>query len=214
MRILYLGLEVPKNLQNAIHYPIIKIVPTDIESNDVVIAFRSVLDYTHFVFTSKTAVDLFFKAFARYGYHPTQLNDKLFYSVGRMTTACLNRYGIFHVATADEETAEGVVKILTASGMYFWPHSAKSRPILKDFFEKNELIYRECILYDTIFSMPGPLPDGDQFDEILFTSPSTVDAFLFFFKTFPFGKKLSTIGTVTKHYLTQMQKGQNRMGRI
>jgi uroporphyrinogen-III synthase len=52
-------------------------------------------------------------------------------------------------------------------------------------------------LYETVAQRVEPVPDLRLFDEIVFTSPSTVDAFFEIFGHIPSGKKIVAIGPVT-----------------
>jgi uroporphyrinogen-III synthase len=53
-------------------------------------------------------------------------------------------------------------------------------------------------LYDPIFQAPLPIPNLDEFDEIVFTSPSTVRAFLAIYGEIPKDKIIAPIGPITK----------------
>ena len=58
-----------------------------------------------------------------------------------------------------------------------------------------------CPIYDTRTVQPKVVPDLTKVDEIVFTSPSTVKAFLDVFSEIPQDKKLTTIGPVTEQAL-------------
>ena len=111
--------------------------------------------------------------------------------------------------TPDKETAEGIVEMLQTfpldKARFFWPHSALSRPILPDFFKSQDISYVDCVLYDTEFQQPTPLPDFDKIDEITFTSPSTVDAFFHFFGRSLPKKRFNTIGPITAGHLSALR---------
>lgn len=205
-RILYLGLEVPEQLKgsNLFHYPIIRIEPRPLDSPDIQHTFASLLDYTHLIFTSKTAVSLFFHALNHFHFAIDQLANKRCFSVGKKTTLSLEREGMTRIITAEEETAEGVIKEILKRKeplSFFWPHSVRSRPLLAQFFDLHQYAYCSCILYDTVPNQ-GVVLNLQEFGEIVFTSPSTVDAFFLFFGIPPKRIKLSCIGQITKNYLS------------
>ena len=78
---------------------------------------------------------------------------------------------------------------------------------MNDYFEKKGLRYRECLLYETLPAQLDKLPDLNKVDEIHFTSPSTVRAFLKLYGCFPKNKSLTAIGPVTQEYLqTELEK--------
>jgi len=84
---------------------------------------------------------------------------------------------------------------------FFMPRSSSSRPIIVNFFQERQIRYQSCDLYDTVTQILEPRPDLDQIDEIVFTSPSTVRAFIEIFGTLPNGKRLIAIGPVTEEAL-------------
>jgi len=73
--------------------------------------------------------------------------------------------------------------------------------VIVDFFWQQNWILQECSFYDTTSVAPNPSLNLQQFDEIVFTSPSTVDAFIQFFKQLPHDKQLTCIGPITAAYL-------------
>ena len=81
------------------------------------------------------------------------------------------------------------------------PRSSLSRPILVNFFQQRYILYQACDLYDTVAQALEPKPNLDEVEEIVFTSPSTVSAFLEIFGSLPKGKKLIAIGPVTEQVL-------------
>lgn len=208
-KILYLGLDLPPELQRkeVTHCPLIRIVPRPREHPEIIQAFVKFNAYTHLIFTSKSAARIFFEYAVDNGITLDILNQKVFLSVGQKTTQQLKNHGINRVITAREETAEGIIALLASAldligSFIFWPHSALSRPMLLDWLYTQELKHHSCVLYDTMQNIPNPMPDIRSYDEIIFTSPSTVDAYLTMFGKLPTCKKLSGIGPVTQKYLS------------
>lgn len=171
-RTLNLGLD-PR--PNTIHYPIICTTPRQIEAPQ----------YTHLIFTSKTAVH----------YFPAEPTGTII-AVGQATAAACNAT---HIAT--NECAEGIIDILETLDLQdahvLWPHSALSRPLITDYLQKKGVRFNAPILYDTYPHRPYAPPPLDPFDEILFTSPSTVSAFLVIFGDFPDHCTLTSLGDQT-----------------
>jgi uroporphyrinogen-III synthase len=177
--ILYLGLNPPKIPNtHVLHYPMIQIIPREASHPDIILSFSQFSEYTHFIFTSQSSVDIF----VRY----------------------LSFFKLQSII-AKEETAEGVIKELEllnpTDGYFFWPHSSLSRPAMKDYFKKKKWPLQDCILYDTKLIKYEQNPDLTQVDEIIFTSPSTVDGFLANFGQLPKEKKLTAIGPITQKKL-------------
>jgi hydroxymethylbilane synthase len=193
---LYLGIRLPTHMKNAFHYPILKIIPRQPDE-----AFQDLASYTHLIFTSQTSVEIFFQCLPSYGFHPYDMQKKSIIVIGKKTAEALQKEGIIFDYLAEEETSEGIVTILTQiplkEAYIFWPHSALSRSVITEYFRSQHLKWRECILYTSVPHLPGPLPDLEEFEEIIFTSPSTVEAFLKFFGPIPSNKMITAIGTIT-----------------
>jgi uroporphyrinogen-III synthase len=66
---------------------------------------------------------------------------------------------------------------------------------------QRQIRFQACDLYDTVSQEICPKPDLDQVDEIVFTSPSTVKAFVEIFGGLPRGKKCLAIGPITQQAL-------------
>ncbi len=209
---LYVGIDCPDSINEyMIHYPVIKIIPRPKEK---CLPFLSrFLSFTHFIFTSKSSVRIFFDYLRDFSYSNEEINQKIFVAVGKKTALSLQNFGVKIVKTADDETAEGVIALLKnmdlKTSFIFWPHSALSRPVLTDFFFRENLKFETCIFYDTVPHLNKPLPELETIDEIFFTSPSTVDAFFLFFTTFPKNIKLNAIGPITKEHLLRKGFGIN-----
>lgn len=205
--ILYLGLDIPDYLkdQSVIHYPIIKIVPVPSDSPDIKTAFAELTQYTHIIFTSKNSVRIFVDYLLNFGWNLHHLDGKQIIAVGKVTAQCLEHAGIHVNLVSKLETAEGIThdlpQVLFGNSYVFWPHSKLSRSVIPDFLKDNQIKFRDCILYDTVSQKPLPVPDLDKIDEIIFTSPSTVDAFMKIFGSLPRHKVLTAIGPITQVYL-------------
>jgi uroporphyrinogen-III synthase len=107
----------------------------------------------------------------------------------------------FSVMT-EESTQEGVIALISQiDGYFFLPHSKLSRSILVDYFQANGIPHLALPLYTTENIVPAPIPNLDDFDEIIFTSPSTVIGFLQIYGKLPKGKKLTPIGPITEQTL-------------
>ncbi len=186
-----------------IHYPIIKIVP---RPAGTITAYDDLDAYTHIIFTSKNAVKVFFQ------HHPACdfLREKQLIAIGTVTAAHLAMQGFPPQHIAEQETQEGVIALLKQLDLkdayFFLPRSSQARPLLVQFFEERKLRYSACDLYDTVTQKLEVEPHWDQIDEIVFTSPTTVKAFLEIFGTFPEGKTLTAIGPVTENELLISKK--------
>lgn len=184
---LYVGLDAPQR-QNVDHCPLIEIFPREIEPVDM-------KKYTHVIFTSKSAVKIFFQHF--------KATDHLNYvAVGRATAAAIPSKNI---RVAKEETAEGIIALLEeldlTQARIFWPHSTLSRFTIPEYLQKRGIPFDAPIFYDTHTKYPAQVPNLTCYDQIIFTSPSTIDAFIEVFGSLPDEKILTPIGPVTHQRL-------------
>lgn len=189
MTILYLGLDPSRYVHEGtlVHYPIIRTIPVQ-ELDAAAKQFLSTA--THFLFTSRTAVQHWFKL-------SSICKESL--AIGPATAAALQERG-FSPQIAPVATQEGMVQMLhhLPTARFFWPRSSGARPFLANFLGPRV----QCFdLYKTVAHCTLPLPDLAQFDEIVFTSPSTVEAFIALFGALPRDKKLTPIGPVTRSAL-------------
>jgi len=190
-RILYLGLDPSAHILRGevTHCPLIEIVPLRPE----IPRGR----YSHILFTSKTAVDLF-----------DQPIEWPAIAVGERTAERLRRKGIQPVRVAEDESSEGVVEILDGVEHLLWPHSRLSRRVIPNYCEKTGIELTEVELYTTQRRAISP-PDLEQFDEIAFTSPSTVNAFFHYFDQIPPEVEVWTQGAVTRLALLEQTQHAN-----
>lgn len=206
-RILYLGLD-PQHYRRqvkgeVVHWPVIQIVPRPMSDPCVQETLLRFPLYSHLIVTSKSTI----KILSNY---LTQLKiknwkNKITVAVGKVTAAALLEEGIKPARIAQEETAEGLVAELDQLNLtnahLFWPHSSQARSVIKDFLVAKQVKHTTCILYDPRPYLIDPLPCLEDFDAIVFTSPSTVDAFFQCFKMLPAHLELVPIGPITAQYL-------------
>jgi hydroxymethylbilane synthase len=197
--VLHTGLEPYASINENcahLHIPFIHVVPRPKLELDV-------SKYSHFIFTSKSAVKLFFSH-----YQEPYLLKKTFLAVGTSTAASLRKQGVENILTAVQEHAEGVVELLKtlnlSNAFMLWPHAAGSRDVISDYLKSSHIQHDEVILYDTVSRKPDPAPHLALIDEITFTSPSTVDSFVEFYGTLPQNKILKAIGPITEKHIERI----------
>jgi len=211
-RILYLGLDPIHYRANGeiTHWPIIQIIPRPISDPDIIDALHRFESYSHVIITSKSTVPILREYLYQQSIDLQIWSKKTTLAVGQVTAKHLQACGILAAKVAKEETAEGMIEVLKQMPLeqanVFWPHSAQARPIIKEFLIANGIRHTAAIIYDSRAHVPGKLPLLETFDEIVFTSPSTVEAFLQIFGAFPSHVKLVAIGPVTAHSLTRMNE--------
>jgi uroporphyrinogen-III synthase len=211
-RILYLG-TTPTHFSyegNLIHYPVIKIVPKSADDPHVRQAFEQLTHYTHLIFTSKNTVQVFFQKMSELGMKKELLEKKFLIAIGKVTASYLKQQGIEANLVSTEETQEGIVaelqKLSLQDAYFFLPRSSRARPVLVRFFDEKKIRYVACDLYETLFQKLEPVPELSEIDEIIFTSPSTVEGFSKIFAHIPKRIELVAVGPVTQEALLQNLK--------
>jgi uroporphyrinogen-III synthase len=211
-RILYLGLD-PKHYQLKVkskvtHCPIIQIVPFSLFEPSIYETLSNFEQYSHFIVTSKTTVGILKQYLSLLGIGLQSWARKATLAVGQVTAEHLKECGITPIRVAHEETAEGLIDELKQLPLeqshVFWPHSSQARCVIKEFLVDQEIRHTTCILYETKPCVPCNLPKLENFDEIVFTSPSTIDAFLQIFSAFPSHARLVAIGPITAAFLKKL----------
>lgn len=193
---LYTGLRPPATLNSDVHHvPFICVEP--ILGPHVQSLIKAYAQYTHLLFTSQSAVHFFVEQIDR----PISQLMPIIYSIGKATKRCLESYQMPVTHVAEEETAEGMVALLRATmppcGHLFYPHSAQARPILGKYLASSPFRSTVTAIYQTINLRPDPLPDLSVIKSVLFTSPSTVEAFLACYSRIPSHVTCFAIGPVT-----------------
>ncbi|MFS8563572.1 MAG: uroporphyrinogen-III synthase [Rhabdochlamydiaceae bacterium] len=196
--ILYLGTD-PSHFVGVgpvVHYPVIKLVPKAIPPY----IFEEIPSYTHCIFTSKNAVSILKQQLSL-----KVLEKKTIIAVGVVTKARLEEEGLVVAAVAQQERQEGVVELLKSMSIekahIFLPHSLRARDVLERFLIDHQIQHRICDLYDTVTQKLEPLPDLRMIETIVFTSPSTVEAFFEIFSFLPPEKRTICIGPITQEAL-------------
>lgn len=192
---LYTGLRPPTTLDSgSLHVPFIRVEP--ILCPHAQSLMKPFAQYTHLLFTSQSAVHFFVEQVGAI-HKPLPL----IYSIGKATKRCLEAYGMQVSHVAEEETAEGVVELLRETmptcGHLFYPHSAQARPVLGEYLASAPFRSTVIAIYQTIKVRPDPLPDLAFIKSVLFTSPSTVEAFLACYGQIPSHVTCFAIGPVT-----------------
>ncbi len=202
MRILYLGTD-PSRYQHTgelVHYPVIRtVLRTSIDERDFA-------KCTHWIFTSPNAVRHWFSLGVSGCFEKS-------FAVGPSTAAALLQRGI-QAKVAPIATQEGLIELLEVvdleGALIGWPHSSKARTVLGDYLTKRGVPFLSIDLYEPVMQRLEPVPDLDTFDEIIFTSSSTVDAFFEIFGSIPWDKKIVPFGPVTAKRLSKVDKQLNK----
>jgi uroporphyrinogen-III synthase len=211
---LYLGSD-PSSIKRAgrvIHYPVIKIVPRPAFSQKIKSALGEIASYTHLIFTSKHAVQIFFAHLKTLQLDGIELASKCVIAIGDSTARVLTEYGVKVACIAKEKTQEGIISELSLLDLdqayVLLPRSSLARDALLHFLQEHAVRHQVCDLYDTLPHIPEKRIDLNEVDEVVFTSPSTVKAFFEIFPSLPQKITITAIGPVTAEALLARQEGK------
>jgi|GEM_PF-2815205 len=196
MSTLYFGVDNSSHPES-VHIPLISIeyrTEKDLE----VRAFLDDIDaFTHLVFTSKHGAIALLKHVS-----VSAIQKKTIISIGKATTKKLTELGLHVDRTAEEETQEGVLhelNLLDLNGAYIGiPCSSRARKTLATLLAYRGVRHLIGYLYDTRLVKDATLPDLNTVQEVIFTSPSTVQAFTSYHTILPQHLRTTFQGTVTK----------------
>jgi len=202
-RVLFTGLSEERYFLDGIyfHLPLIKIVPLkNYQRFDVKI--KNIADYGWLVFASRYGVEYFFKRLFAIGLDTRSLATIKIAATGQSTSQRLLDYGVRVDLVPRLESSDGLVVALKKEKinkqLVFMPRSNLADKGLKQKLGQLGAQVISCLAYNNV--MPDNLPDIDLsfFNEIMFTSPSTVRNFKKRYGRPPANVELVSIGKTTQ----------------
>jgi len=201
-RILFTGLSKERYFENGIyfHLPLIKILPIkSYKQFDRYI--KDIRKFDWIVYASRYGVDYFFKRLKHVGYDSRKLADIKIAAIGKSTKNELLDFGVLANLLPKEESSRGLIeafkKINLKGKKIFMPRSNISDKGLKDALKKLGAQVTTGIAYRNVAPKDLPNLELGFFNEIMFTSPSTVRNFKKRYKKIPKNVKISCIGNIT-----------------
>jgi len=182
------------------HLPLIRIEPMD-DYSEFDNYIRNIRGYDWIVFASRYGAEYFFRRLGVVGLDARALNGKKVAAVGNSTRNRLLDFGIKADLVPKIESSKGLMrefrKIDLKNKKIFLPRSDISDKGLENELIKLGAEVTASFAYRNV--MPEDLPDLnlENFDEIYFTSPSTVKNFKKRYKRLPSKVKIRYIGDVT-----------------
>ncbi len=179
-KILYLGVD-PKHLPfegPICHVPLIAAKKRPID--ELSLAFSRLKALSHVILTSKVAVQFYREVLQELSLSG-EFSLKEYLVTGRITASYLQEAGASHVLVPEDEHAEGVCSLFKEGEAYFYPHSARARPLITEKLEQDHPGSLSFPLYDVFSQKPSFTPNFAEMSAIVFSSPSTVEAFQYFF---------------------------------
>ncbi len=204
---LYLGLD--PGPQDVAHFPIIQVHFRDKAGTAIKAMIEDIPQYTHIIFTSKMGVKAFVCCLDYYAVSRKCIEKKVLVAIGSKTAQALETYAMRADVVAPEATQEGIVRWLAMQRLQraylLLPTSSGSRAFLSTTLMRWQVRHQLCYLYDTRPTKEPPI-DIRDFDTLIFTSPSTVEAFIALYRALPEDKTLRAIGPITAASLQRYQQ--------
>lgn len=201
-KILFTGLSQERFFEKDIyfHLPLIDIKPlSDYSVFDNYL--RGIKEFDWIVFTSRYAVEYFFKRLRYIGRDIRVLAGLKIAVIGKSTQAKIEGAGILADVMPKKESSQGLLaefkKIDIRGKKIFLPRSDISDKGLEDGLKKFGANVSSSVAYKNIPAQNLPDLDLGFFDEIMFTSPSGVRSFVKRYKNVPNRVKVRCIGEVT-----------------
>jgi len=204
-KILFFGLSPRRYFEDGIifHLPLIEIKELE-DYSEFDNELKKINEYDWIIFTSRFGVIHFFKRLFHLSYDTRYIANLKIAAIGSSTGNKLKRYGIIPDIIPSKESSIGLIeefkKIEIKYKKIFLPRSDISDKNLKIELEKMGCYVKSIPCYRNVIPENIPNIDFSLFDEIIFTSPSTVRNFKKIFKKLP-KINIRCIGEITEKAL-------------
>ena len=186
---------------NYFHLPLIKIEP--MENYDELDGYiRRIREFAWIVFTSRYGVKYFFRRLNSLEFDSRHIAGRKIAAIGKSTENMLLNFGVRPDLIPELESSRGLIRefknIDLRGKQIFLPRSDISDKGLGEALKEQGARVWSSFAYRN--RMPDNLPDLDlnSFDQVIFTSPSTVRNFIERYKRLPAKVKVRCIGAVTR----------------
>ncbi len=178
-RVLVTGISVEKyrHLGDIVHTPLIELnPPCSFEEMDQ--AIQKINEFTYLIFTSRYAVYYFFNRLCFLHKDSRSLAGIKIASIGKITSVKLAEYGIIPDLEAKDESSPGLIDLFRAKNIIretiLIPRSDKGLPMLPDGLELLGNHVKTVTVYKNELPSNYNKMDLNDFDFVVFTSPSCV----------------------------------------
>ncbi len=197
------GTSAQKYLQmgTVIHQPLIEInrIPTSSELEE---CFNQLDQFDWIFFTSRYTVQFFFEFLNQYGKDSRSLVNLKIASLGTITTQNLKKHGIIPDLQAEEESSEGLIKVIEekniAAGCVLIPRSNLGLPILPQNLARLGWNVTRPVFYQNKFPDRLQPLDLSNVQIIVFPAPSCVTNFVRLYGQIPEEKQFIFRGKETR----------------
>lgn len=187
---------------NIIHSSLIRIEKN--RDQKIPALLKSKLSSFHWiVFTSRYGVRFFFEILREIKFDIRALGGVKIASVGRTTTAELNRFHLHPDIESETQSAEGLISYFERAHFtgknILLPRSDKGLKFLLTELTRLGNMVTDLPIYNNLENNDIETVDLAQFQKIYFSSPSGVDSFKRIYGEFPEGVQLVAKGKTTEH---------------
>lgn len=202
-RTLYTGSQSPD--PNYIWTPLIKLTPIK-DTESLRLTAKHIADYDYIIFTSRYAAQFWTEAAGEYMHIPESVKVV---AIGDTTASELATLGIGVDLMPEQDDSYGVVRLMERQkkGRVLMPRSDKASPIIPDGLRRLGFDVTAVTAYENNVNKSARKVDLRDVDNIIFTSPSTVDAFISIYGELPQDKRLIARGGVTAAHIREMREG-------
>ena len=187
---------------NVTHTPLIKVERNNSPDVDRLLK-QATASYRWIVFTSRYGVRFFFEILNGFGRDIRSLGQAKIASAGKTTTLELKKHHICPDVESETESAEGLIryfeKINLSGGKVLLPRSNKGLPYLSEALARMGNRVTDLPVYNNLENEPAEKVDLTQFQKIIFSSPSGVEAFKKIYGELPEGILLVARGKTTEN---------------
>ena len=202
-RILFTGLSGERFFLKGtyFHLPLIRIEPLE-DYSGLDYYIRNIKVFNWIVFSSRFGVEYFFKRLKKLGLDARILNNIKIAAIGNCTSERLLDFTISADLVPKEESSKDLInefrKLDIKGKNIFLPRSDISDKGLEKEFEKLGAVVTSSFAYRNVMAEDLPDLDLNNFDEIMFTSPSGIRSFINRYGKTPEKVKITCIGDTTK----------------
>lgn len=198
-RTLYTGSQCPD--PNFIWTPLIKLTPLA-DKSELTKSAAEIATYDYVIFTSRYAAQFWAEAAGDGFTMPTGVNVV---AIGDTTAAELKALGIRVDMMPEKDDSYGILSLMEKmpAGKVLMPRSDKALAIIPDGLRKMGYDVTTIVAYENRVNQSARKVDLRDVDNIIFTSPSTVDAFIAMYGGLPTDKRLIARGKVTRAHLIE-----------
>jgi len=188
-----------RRLGNIVHRRIIDCVAID-DYTKADLLLKDIASFDWIVFTSVNGVKYLFERLYTMDKDARSLSNAKIAAIGKTTAKRLKEFGIIADMVSENESSKGLLeefnKIDVKNKKVLLPQSEIASKELPDGLLNMQAVIKKVAVYKTIDIDPGPI-DFDYIDQILFTSGSTVRAFIKHFGQVPKNIKSYCLGQPT-----------------